>query len=181
MAYNVYSHHHKEKYGRFPVIGVSEINAFYDLCVKVEGGYDPERVNGLWPVTAFRVMRGSGFPIAGGKRGPHITGFQYVGSTYADVKRSIAQYNDPVGMAVGWDAAWMTCPTNKVLRQPVGQLIGGHAFTAFVYDDNYSTAGEAEGNANSWGLDWGPNGTFYLRDDYLLDRWVEAWRITGIE
>ena len=180
MARNLYQHHHKEKYGRFAAIGIDQINAFYDLCTKVEGRSDPERLDGLWPVTAFRVMRGSGFPIGGG-RGPHITGFEYVGATYADVRRSIVQFNDPVGVALAWDAAWMVCSTNKVLRAPVGQVIGGHGFTAFVRDDAYQTVGAVEGNANSWGLDWGPNGTFYLKDEYLLDRWVEAWRIKGIE
>jgi len=180
MSYVLYSHKFKEKYGRFPAIGIPEINAFYDLCVKVEGGYDPERTGGLWPVTAFRVMRGSGFPLAGGKRGPHITGFEYVGSTYADVRRSIVTFNDPVGVALSWDSAWMVCPTNKVLRPPVGQIIGGHGFAAFVRDDAYAGVGEVEGNVQSWGK-WGPNGTFYLRDDYLLDRWVEGWRIKGIE
>ena len=181
MAYAVYGHHFKQKYGRFPAIGEPEILKFYDLCVAVEGGHDPERINGIFMTTAFRVMRGSGFPLADGKRGPHITGFQYVGNTYDEIRRSIALYNDPVGMALSWDAAWMRCPATKVLRPPVGQDIGGHAFAAFVYDDAYTTAGQVECNANSWGLNWGPNGTFYLKDDYLNGRWVEAYRVTGIE
>lgn len=180
MAYVVYSHKFKEKYGYFPKIGEPEILRFYDMCVSVEGGHDPDRQFGIFLTTAFRVMRGSGFPLADGKRGPKATGFQYVGNSYTEVKRSIAQYNDPVGMATWWDAAWMSCPTSKVLRPPVGQDIGGHAFAAFVYDDAYGTAGEVECNVNSWGLRWGPNGTFYLKDDYLVNRWVEAYRLTGI-
>jgi hypothetical protein len=181
MAYVLYSHAYKQKYGRFPLIGTPEIFKFYDLCLRVEGRTDPERLFGLWMTTAFRVMKGSGYPLADGSRGPHTTGFQVVGNTYAEVKRAIAQYNDPVGMACTWDANWMVCPATKVLRPPVGQDIGGHAFAAFVYDDAYRTVGEVEGNANSWGLDWGPNGTFYLRDEYMDGRWVEAYRLTGIE
>jgi len=180
MAYVLYSHKFKEKYGRFPAIGEPEILKFYDLCLKVEGRTDPERMQGIYMTTAFRVMRGSGFPLADGKRGPHATGFQFVGNTYDEIKRSIAQYNDPVGVALSWDANWMSCPPTKVLRPPVGQIIGGHAFAAFVYDDNYSTAGQVECNVNSWGLHWGPNGTFYLKDDYY-NRWIEAYRLTGIE
>jgi hypothetical protein len=180
MAYVLYSHKFKEKYGYFPKIGEPQILQFYDLCVKVEGRTDPDRMTGIWMTTAFRVMKGSGFPIVGG-RGPKATGFQLVGNTFDEIKRSIAQYNDPVGVALTWDANWMSCPTSKVLRPPVGQDIGGHAFAAFVYDDNYSVAGPVECNVNSWGLRWGPNGTFYLKDEYYLGRWVEAYRITGIE
>jgi len=180
MAYVVYSHKFKEKYGVFPKIGEPEILKFYDMCVSVEGGHDPDRVNGIFMVTAFRVMRGSGFPLVGGKRGPKATGFQYVGNSYDELRRSIAIYNDPLGIALAWDANWMVCPTSKILRPPSGQIIGGHAFGGFVYDDAYGTAGKVEGNANSWGLHWGPNGTFYLKDDYLANRWVEAYRLTGI-
>jgi len=180
MAYVVYSHKYKEKYGRFPLIGEPEILKFYDLCLKVEGRSDPERMQGIYMTTAFRVMRGSGFPLADGTRGPKAAGFQFVGNTFGEIKRSIAQYNDPVGLALSWDANWMSCPTSKILRPPVGQIIGGHAFAAFVYDDNYSTAGPVECNVNSWGLHWGPNGTFYLKDEYYGGRWVEAYRLTGI-
>jgi hypothetical protein len=181
MAAVLYMHHFKQKYGRFPAIGEPEILKFYDMCVAVEGGNDPYRQFGIWMTTAFRVMRGSGFPLADGKRGPHTTGFQVVGNTYDEIKRSLALYNDPVGMALSWDANWMSCPASKVLRPPVGQDIGGHAFAAFVYDDAYGTAGEVKGNVNSWGLHWGPNGTFYLRDEYMVGRWVEAYRVTGID
>jgi hypothetical protein len=181
MAYVLYSHKFKEKYGRFPAIGEPEILKFYDMCVKVEGRSDPDRMSGIFMTTAFRVMKGSGFPLADGKRGPKATGFQYVGSTYDEIKRSLAQYNDPVGVALWWDANWMSCPTSKILRPPVGQVIGGHAFGAFVYDDAYQTAGDVGGNVNSWGFRWGPNGTFYLKDDYYENRWVEAHRLTGIE
>jgi len=178
MAYVLYSHKFKEKYGRFPAIGEPEILKFYDMCVAVEGRTDPDRAFGIWMTTAFRVMKGSGFPLADGTRGPHTTGFQFVGNTYAEIKRSIAQYNDPVGVALSWDANWFVCPASKVLRPPVGQDAGGHAFGMFVYDDAYQTAGEVECGVNSWGK-WGPNGTFYLRDDYF-NRWVEAYRVTGI-
>jgi hypothetical protein len=180
MAYGVYSHHFKQKYGKFPAIGEPEILRFYDTCVKVEGGSDPDRVHGIFMTTAFRVMRGSGFPLVGGKWGPHIKGFEYIGNTYDEIRRSLAIYNDPVGIALAWDAAWMVCPTSKILRPPSGQIIGGHAFVGFVYDDNYGAIHEVEGNANSWGLRWGPNGTFYLKDEYLADRWVESYRATGI-
>lgn len=179
MAYAVYSHHFKQRYGYFPKIGEPEILKFYDMCVAVEGRSDPDRQFGVFMSTAFRVMKGSGFPLADGKRGPKITGFQFVGNTYDEIKRSIAQYNDPVGVAMSWDAAWMRCPATKILRPPVGQDIGGHAITMFVYDDDYSIAGEAECFANSWGLRWGPNGTAYLKDEYF-NRWIEAYRVTGM-
>jgi C1A family cysteine protease len=83
-------------------------------------------------------------------------------------------------VALSWDAAWMRCPTSKILRPPVGQDIGGHAVGMFVYDDSYGVAGEVECLANSWSLNWGPNGTAYLKDEYF-NRWVEAYRVTGIQ
>lgn len=181
MAYVLYSHKFKEKYGKFPAIGEPEILKFYDLCVKVEGGHDPDRVYGVYMVTAMRVMRGSGFPLVGGGRGPHAKGFEYVGSTYDQIKRSLAQYVDPVGVALMWDENWMGCPPSRILRPPVGRAVGGHALAAFVYDDAYPVAGEVNCLDNSWGLRWGPNGTAYIKDDYYRDRWVEAWRLTGIE
>ena len=180
QAYVLYSHHYKQKHGRFPAIGEPEILKFYDLCVQVEGGNDPYRQFGIFMVTAFRVMRGSGFPLANGKRGPKITGFEYVGATYDAIRRSLGQYNDPVGVAFDYDANWMACPANRILRPPVGHSVGGHAEGAFVYDDAYGLAGEVACLVNSWGK-WGPNGTAYIKDEYLAGRWVEAWRVTGIE
>jgi hypothetical protein len=181
MGYVLYAHHYKQRYGRFPAIGEPEILKLYDLCVSVEGGHDPNRIYGVYMVTVMRVLRGSGFPLSNGTRGPHISGFEYVGPTYDAIRRSIAQYNDPVGVGMTWDASWMSCPPNKILRPPSGNVVGGHALAAFVYDDAYPGAGEANCLVNSWGARWGPNGTAYIRDEYLSGRWVEAWRVTGIE
>ena len=181
-GYILYGHHYKQKYGRFPLIGEPEILKFYDLCKQVDGQPDPERVLGTYLLTVMRVMAGSGWPLADGTRGPRITGYEYVGNDYDDVRRSIATYNDPVLIGMSWDANWMGLPASRVLKQPVGQIIGGHAVGVFGYDDNHPIAGPALADMNSWGR-WsaGGNGMCYQRDDYLPGRWVEAWRAKGIQ
>lgn len=181
-AYILYGHHFKAKYGRFPLIGEPEILRFYDMCVAVEGRTDPERAFGIFSVTAMRVMKGSGWPLADGKRGPRIKGYEYVGNGYQQVRQSIAQYDDPVYVAMSWDAAWMGLPPSRILKVPVGQMIGGHALGAFGYDDAHPVAREALALMNSWGR-WSAkgNGMCYQRDEYTTDRWFEAWRVTGME
>jgi hypothetical protein len=180
-AYILYGHHYKQRYGRFPLIGEPEILKFYDLCKKVDGEPDPERIKGTYLLTALRVMAGSGWPLADGTRGPKITGYEYVGDDYMDVKRSIAQYNDPILFAIPWDANWISLPANRVLKRPVGQWIGAHAMADFGYDDNHAVAGEAYADRNSWGR-WssGGNGMAYIRDEYKQLWWLEAWRVKGI-
>jgi hypothetical protein len=178
-AYVLYAHHYKTKYGHFPLIGEPEILAFYDLCKIVDHDPDPDRTHGTWLVTALRVMAGSGWPLADGTRGPRITGYGYIGNSYADTKRALAQYNDPILFRVDWDANWMALPPNRVLRAPVGHIIGGHAMGDFGYDDSINLASDAD--KNSWGK-WSTNGNgnCYFRGAYKEAANLESWRVTGI-
>lgn len=179
-AYICYGHAYKAKYGHFPQILEREILKFYDLCKLVDHDPDPDRSHGTWLVTALRTMAGSGWPLADGTRGPQITGFEYVGNSYADVKLAIAQHGDPILYRVDWDANWMALPTSRILRAPVGHLIGGHAMADFGYDDRINLCSDAD--RNSWGR-WSPggNGMCYFRGAYKENAGLEAWRVKGIE
>lgn len=178
-AYILYGHHFKQRYGKFPAIGEPEILKFYDLCKQVDHDPDPDRTHGTWLVTALRTMAGSGWPLANGKRGPRITGFEYVGDDYDTVKVAIAQYGDPILYRVDWDAGWFPLPANKIVRPPIGQIVGGHAMADFGYDDHINQQSDAD--RNSWGK-WssGGNGNCYFRGSYKASHGLEAWRVTGI-
>ncbi len=181
-AYVLYGHHFKQKYGHFPAIGEPEILKFYDLCKKVDGQPDPNRIYGTTLLTALRTMAGSGYPLADGSRGPHISGYQYVGDDYNDTRLAMAQYRDPILFRVNWDANWMYLPVSRILKAPVGQWIGGHAMADYGYDDNLAGGtADADADRNSWGK-WSVNGngSCYFRAEYKAKAYLEAWRVTGI-
>lgn len=183
-AYILYGHAYRRKYGRFPLITEPSILKFYDLCKKVDGQPDPNRVMGTWLLTALRVMAGSGFPLDDGSRGPRITGYEYIGDDYQDGKRALAQYQTPLLYRINWDAQWMYLPSTRIVKAPIGQTIGGHALSTFMYDDNLlgRPSDEADGDRNSWGR-WSlnGNGNCYFRDNYKQGRGLEIWRVKGIE
>lgn len=175
-AYGLYNWWFKRKYGHFAPL---DIMAFYDLCKIVDHDPDPERTHGTLLLTALRTMAGSGYPFIGGGRGPKIIGYEYIGDNTADVKLALAQHSDPVLFRVDWDANWMTLPYSRILKAPVGQIIGGHAMYDYGYDDNINGASDIE--RNSWGR-WSTagNGGCYMRDAYKDSHRLEAWRVTGI-
>ncbi len=183
-AYVVYGQAYKRKYGRFPAITEPSILAFYDLCKKVDGDPDPERMHGTWLLTALRVMAGSGFPLDDGSRGPRITGYEYVGDDYLDTKLAMAQYGTAIFYRIDWDYNWMYLPKSRILKAPIGMSIGGHALADFGYDDALlATPGDAaDADRNSWGA-WssGGNGNCYFRDHYKASAGLECWRVKGIE
>lgn len=176
-AGNVYGWHYRQRYGKFPDL---DRRAFYDLCKKVDGEPDPYRIRGTWLLTALRVMAGSGYPLTNGKRGPKITGYQYVGARFDDLQRAIDQLRSPVMFRVDWDANWMLLPRNRIVKPPVGQRIGGHGLCAFGYDD--AVNGECAIERNSWGA-WSTagNGNAYHADRYLDAYNLEGWIVKGIE
>jgi hypothetical protein len=181
-AYILYGHAFKTKYGRFPAIGQDQIFAFYDLCKKVDGDPDPYRFKGTWLLTALRVMRGSGFPLADGTRGPKITGYEFVGWNADDIRRSLAQQQTPVLFRIDWDYKWMSLPPSRIMNVPSGHILGGHAMASFGYDD--SVAGGSDADRNSWGR-WssGGNGNCYFPYGYknAPTAGLEAWRVNGIQ
>ena len=175
-AGGVYSWWYRQRYGKFPAI---DQRAFYDLCKKIDGQPDPERMLGTYLLTALRVMRGSGYPLVGGGRGPKITGYLYVGSVFDDLQRAIDQMRSPVLFRLDWDANWMYLPASRIVKAPVGQYIGGHALYSIGFDD--SVNGESAIDRNSWGA-WssGGNGTCYFADRYKDTHGLEGWIVTGI-
>lgn len=183
-AYGVYSWWFKTKYGHFPAIGEQEVLKFYDLCKKVDGQPDPTRVMGTTLLTALRTMAGSGFPLANGQRGPHITGYHYVGSTAGSGRLALAQFMSPILFRINWDANWFSLPTNRVLKAPIGQVVGGHAMYEIGYDLSVNTAAQgADIDPNSWGA-WsnGGNGICYFGEAYKnrSQAQYECWQVTGI-
>jgi len=178
-AYILYGHAYKTKYGAFPAIGEQEILAFYDLCKKVDADPDPYRYKGTWLTTALRVMRGSGYPLANGARGPKIIGYEFVGYDADSIRRSLAQHQTPVMYRIDWDYTWLSLPPSRIMLTPSGHILGGHALSSFGYDD--AVAGGSDADRNSWGK-WssGGNGNCYFPYTMKEGHGLEAWRVTGI-
>lgn len=177
----VYCHAFRLKYGKWPAIGVPEVFAFYHLVRQaVNAPPDPGMGQGLTLQWALRTMKGSGYPLASGKRGPKITGYEYVGSTTDDAQRAVDQFSVPVLYRLDWDANWLYLARNRVLKAPVGHTVGGHAMSGWGYD--IEVAGSSDIDANSWGK-WSVDGSgmCYFPDAYKADRGLEIWRVVGIE
>jgi hypothetical protein len=178
MAYGLYNWAYKRKYGKFADL---DAYAFYDLCKLVDHDPDPDRWHGTTLLTALRVMAGSGFPLKNGARAPKIEGYEYVGSTSEDVQRAILTFGTPVGWRVNWDAQWFYLPRSRILKAPIGQIVGGHAMYTFGFDDSVNLGSDTD--KNSWGA-WSVagNGNCYFADRYKdrPEAGFEAWRVTGI-
>lgn len=58
------------------------------------------------------------------------------------------------------------------------KLLGGHAIMAIMFDDDKKIFG----CRNSWGVEWGDKGYFYLPYDFILDKDLASdfWIITSI-
>lgn len=180
-AYGVYSWWYKRKHGAFPPIGEASILAFYDLCKKVDGQPDPNRIYGTSALTALRVMAGSGYPLDNGTRGPKITGYHYVGPKAHDGRLALAQFGSPVMFSIGWDANWFYLPTSHILKAPVGQLVGGHLMYEYGYDLAVTTGCDLDRNSwGAWSSDGFPSCYFPERYKDSPDTWYECWQVTGI-
>jgi C1A family cysteine protease len=59
------------------------------------------------------------------------------------------------------------------------ELLGGHAVMAVMFDDDRKVIG----CRNSWGMEWGNKGYFYLPYDYILNPNLASdfWIVTSIE
>lgn len=180
-AYGLYAWWYKRKYGSFPAIGEEAILAFYDLCKRIDGDPDPGRTHGTTLLTALRVMKGSGFPLDGGGRGPKVSGYHYVGPKAHDGRLALAQFGSPILFALGWDANWFYLPTTHILKRPVGQIVGGHAMYDYGYDLGVTTGCDI--SRNSWGP-WSSDGFTgcYFAETYKdgPGYWYECWQVTGI-
>jgi C1A family cysteine protease len=67
---------------------------------------------------------------------------------------------------------------NNVMPQPYGKIMGGHAVTCIGYNDNL----QCFIVQNSWGKDWGVNGTFLMPYKIMENKDVcfDLWAITNI-
>lgn len=65
------------------------------------------------------------------------------------------------------------------------QILGGHAVCCIGYDDNMTTLENEKGMficANSWGVNWGDRGYFYMPYKYVTDTDLcdDFWSITSV-
>jgi len=123
----------------------------------------------------LRIMKGSGTPLADGRRAGKIATYWRVADGTEAWRRALADPTlPPLYTRLDWDAAWMGLPLNRIMKPPVGRIVGGHAFLVFGYDDN--VAGGSFLIRNSWGR-WSTagSGNAYLPYWYLANRDPEAW------
>lgn len=172
----VYAWWYRQRHGVFPKL---DQRAFYTLVRRAVGAPpDPTYSLGLTLLWALRTAKGSGYPLANGTRGPRITGFAYVGSHFDEIQRAIVQLRVPAVYRIDYDAQWFYLPANKILKPPIGQIVGGHAMYDFGFDDNVKGTGlECGIDRNSWGPEWA---TVYFPDAYKDAAGLEGWIITGI-
>jgi len=161
--------------------GIIPVDIFrlYDLVKTiVDKRPDPLRVMGTHIRSVLRLLAGTGTPLKGTSQpgaGGKITTYWRVYGENA-MKQALMKYG-PLMARADWDAAWMYLPPNRILRAPLGRIVGGHIFVIYGWDD-------ARGWLihNSWGR-WSLAGTgnAYMRFAYFAARRPEAWATTDID
>lgn len=144
-------------------------------------GFDglPNPHDGTTLRAALRVMKGTGYALLGH---PEAAGHFKIAAYYAvpqdtnSIKRAVIQHG-PVLIGSAWYRSWFR-PTNGIMPNPFGGVVGGHARYVFGWDD--SVNGGSFLVRNSWGKTWGVNGNSYDAYRYLVPALHDAWRATDV-
>lgn len=98
--------------------------------------------------------------------------------TVRDIKYSIAIENQSVFIGFPVFENWYEDHRGNIRYDDKPKVsLGGHAIVVCGYDDNFQIPGNSRGAirlANSWGVDWGDKGFFWLPYDYFQEQW-DAW------
>jgi Papain family cysteine protease len=157
----------------------------YDLCKALDGELDPKREFGTSLRTVLRVLRLNGTPLAPPMHnGGRIAAYYRIDPTVTLLKQALMQHGALL-VACAWDVNWFKVPTSLVLKPPLSEVAGGHAFMFWGWDDNVN--GGSWLMRNSWGRGiggWTPTGNAYMAYRYFDDirggRTPEAWWIQDI-
>jgi len=169
----------RDGHGVIPV----DIFRLYDLVKNVvDEQPDPRRVIGTHIRSVMRLMKGTGIPLLGqraaGAGGKIETYWQVQGGQLA-VKAAIMAHG-PLLSRADWDGGWMKLPITRVVKQPIGVIVGGHIFDVFGWDDDVNDGSWII--RNSWGR-WsiGGNGNAYLAYRHLRFKRPEFWACTDVK
>lgn len=144
----------------------------YELVKALELRETGTDFDGAYPRDALRILKGSGTPLADGTRDGKIASYYRVDHNSVAAMKA-ALHNGPLYVAMNWDAAWFYCPYNLILRNPIGQIVGGHAVYIWGWDDNVN--GGSWLIRNSWGKWSGRNGNAYLAFRHFASHGFESW------
>jgi len=128
---------------------------------------------GAFMRNALDQRKNFGYPVQDvGLRGSHRIGAYYrVPATLNDIRQALVTRPTNGGVLIlgPWYHSWFHPLTSGKLPAP-DYPVGGHAWWLIGWDDRYGLMGQ-----NSWGLDYGKNGLFYLPYAFIPRMW-EVWR-----
>jgi len=147
---------------------------FYARC-KEQDGWPGD---GTFPRVALDIWLKEGiFTMAG--RGPshqRISGYYAVPPTESDIAQVIYQKTGPVSIVINWPAAWDGMPTNGLApKLPANPSYRG-LHQLWVWGHDFARADHGLLLRNSWGKEWGLNGSFWLgKQAWTLPMIGESW------
>jgi hypothetical protein len=167
------------------------------MCVAYSSGYDQSHMDrpeigkyfDPWETKFFAQIGGTsagafmrnaldrrknyGYPVENvGNRSAHrISAYYRVPLTLPDIQTALTlkPLNGGVLMLGPWYHSWFHTFTSGKLPYP-DYYVGGHAWWVIGWNDNYGLIGQ-----NSWGIDYGKGGLFYMPYSYIPRMW-EVWR-----
>lgn len=150
----------------------------YQECKKIDGYPD---VEGTFVRAAMSVLKNKGLPLSNrlgtGAQYHKIAAYYRVPTDLHSIKLAIYQYG-PVVAGIQWYESWFK-PVNGVLPRP-DKKAGGHSTEWFGWDDTKVTPlgiGAIQAQ-NSWTMQWGDNGIFYI--PYQMLRPIEIFKAADI-
>lgn len=153
----------------------------YDWCKLADRDPDPYRTHGTSLRTVMGVLRTRGTPLSLPKHnGGRIAAYYGVATSVSSMKTALMTHG-PLLVASNWDLNWFYVPTSLVMKAPVGDWVGGHAYMIWGWDDNVN--GGCWLMRNSWGRGingWTSTGNAYMAYRYFAAAAPEAWWLADI-
>lgn len=150
----------------------------YDWCKAADGQSDPNREKGTSIRTVLNVLRARGTPLANGKtNGGRIISYYSVNPNSVSTMKYALMTRGSLIVGTDWDSAWFSVPRTLILKPPSGDVVGGHAYMIWGWDDKVN--GGSWIIRNSWGRGprgWTATGNAYMKYDYFTKyAHREAW------
>jgi hypothetical protein len=151
-------------------VGIDPVQ-IWDRSKAEDGLPDPHSNRGTYIRTALEALR-TGAPTYGKEWNPRFRIASYFRCMTVTETKAALFATGPLVVGAEWYDSWFDPEPDGTLPDP-RDMVGGHAFVFYGYDDER----EAFRAANSWGNEWADDGDFWVPYEYIGREVDEVWKL----